>query len=83
MNSNNSKKTVLTVAGIIVGIALVALFIWYISTISINLKNVYNGLKISGIGLAGVFVVLIIFYASTKLMMYISNKYSKPDKTNS
>lgn len=47
-----------------------------------NWTNVYNGLKISGIGLAGVFTVLIVFYLSTKLMMNIARKYSKPDKTN-
>ncbi len=45
-------------------------------------ENINNGLTISGIGLAGVFTVLIIFFAITKLLMYAANKFSKPDKTN-
>lgn len=44
-----------------------------------NWENVFNGLTISGIGLAGVFTVLIIFYLITKLMMYTANKFSKPE----
>jgi len=47
-----------------------------------NWKNISDGLIISGIGLAGVFSVLIIFYLSTKLMMYLAKKYSKTDNTN-
>ncbi|AEV68529.1 OadG family protein [Acetivibrio clariflavus] len=47
-----------------------------------NWKNIYDGLTISGIGLAGVFTVLIVFYLSTKLMMYLANKFSKPDDGN-
>lgn len=79
----NSKKTLFAIIGVIFTIAIVGLFIWYISSRGINWKNVFNGLTISGIGLAGVFTVLIIFYATTKLMMYVANKLSKPDNTNS
>lgn len=48
----------------------------------LNWENIYDGLTISGIGLAGVFSVLIIFYLSTKLMMYLANRFSKPDDAN-
>lgn len=47
-----------------------------------NWENITNGLTISGIGLAGVFTVLIIFYLSTKLMMSVARRYSKPDNTD-
>ncbi len=83
MNSNRSRKIVLITISTILIIALIVLFIWYITTKSINWSNVFNGLTISGIGLAGVFTVLIIFYLSTKLMMAVARKYSKPDNTDS
>lgn len=47
-----------------------------------NWENIVDGLIISGIGLAGVFTVLIIFYLSTKLMMFLATKYSKADDAN-
>lgn len=81
MNLKNVKK-VLIILGTILIIILIVWFIWFISTQPINWANVYNGLKISGIGLAGVFTVLIVFYLSTKLMMSIAKKYTKPDNTN-
>lgn len=43
------------------------------------MERILDGLTISGMGLCGVFLVLIIFFVSTKLMMFIANKYSKPD----
>jgi Na+-transporting methylmalonyl-CoA/oxaloacetate decarboxylase gamma subunit len=46
------------------------------------MKKILDGLTISGIGLAGVFTVLIIFYLCTKLLMYIANKYSKPEEND-
>ena len=45
-----------------------------------NMENIRNGLTISGIGLAGVFTVLIIFYLSTKIMMLLANKFSKNEE---
>lgn len=50
---------------------------------NINWENISNGLTISVIGLIGVFTVLIIFYLTTKLMMSIAKRHSKPDNTNS
>ena len=82
MESKNTKKNVLIVLGVIFTIALLGSFIWYVTTQPINWYNINSGLKISGIGLGGVFVVLIIFYLTTKLMMSIAKKYSKPDNTN-
>lgn len=43
------------------------------------MDKILDGLTISAMGLCGVFLVLIIFFASTKLMMFLANKYSKPD----
>lgn len=80
MDSNKSKKPALIALGIVIVIVLVIAFIWYISVKSINWENVYNGLTISGIGLAGVFTVLIIFYLSTKIMMLLANKFSKNEE---
>jgi len=39
-----------------------------------NLENFYLGLQVSVYGLSGVFIVLILFYLVTKLMLTISNK---------
>jgi len=47
-----------------------------------NWENIYDGLRISAMGLIGVFTVLIVFYLSTKLMMTLAKKYSKPDNSN-
>lgn len=43
------------------------------------------GLKVMGIGLGGVFAVLILFYIATKIMLVISRKSSAnkgPETTN-
>ncbi|NLL06680.1 MAG: oxaloacetate decarboxylase [Clostridiaceae bacterium] len=47
-----------------------------------NWKTISDGLTISAIGLAGVFTVLIIFYLSTKIMMTVARKFSKPDNAD-
>lgn len=40
-------------------------------------SNIVKGLIVSGYGLGGVFLVLILFYAAIKITMAISNKVSE------
>lgn len=40
------------------------------------------GLKIMGLGLGGVFAVLILFYITTKIMLMISKTPKKKNKSN-
>lgn len=40
------------------------------------------GLKVMGIGLGGVFAVLILFYVATKIMLVISRKSAKNTPEN-
>lgn len=39
--------------------------------------NIRNGLIVSGYGLLGVFMVLILFYLVIRLMVVVSNKFPK------
>lgn len=42
-----------------------------------------KGVQVAGLGLAGVFSVLILFFVVTKLMVYIGNKLEKKDSSQS
>jgi len=39
-----------------------------------NIENIRKGLTVSGYGLLGVFLVLILFYVAIRITMAISNK---------
>mgnify|MGYP000120553705 CR=1 FL=1 len=41
-----------------------------------NTDMIIKGLKVSAYGLSGVFIVLILFYLITKLMVYAFSKYA-------
>ncbi len=42
-----------------------------------------KGLEVAGLGLAGVFSVLILFFVITKIMVAMGNKLEKNDTTQS
>jgi len=46
-----------------------------------NFENISKGLIVSGYGLLGVFLVLILFYLAIRITMAISNKVSSKKNT--
>ncbi len=44
-----------------------------------NTENILAGLQVTLYGLCGVFLVLILFYFLTKLMMVLAKKFSSKD----
>jgi Na+-transporting methylmalonyl-CoA/oxaloacetate decarboxylase gamma subunit len=50
---------------------------------NIDWNVIFNGLQVAGLGLAGVFAVLIMFFIITKLMVYFGNKLEKKDSSQS
>jgi Na+-transporting methylmalonyl-CoA/oxaloacetate decarboxylase gamma subunit len=45
-----------------------------------DMQLIRAGLEVSAFGLGGVFAVLILFYAATKIMLSISRKTAKKDE---